>query len=244
MEEGSSGTSEEKTPWRETVKKHLREEEEGSEQESSDAAGSGTPQSETLPPRHGSAPDEEMSPATHAVVTETAPRGRGSFDAITPDLPPYKGVGSETEGAESEERRTVVPADRKQKKTSANQKKATGDDVIDKHLSKLTSDLQRVSVKEIQENQENAPYVPHALAFKRAYAIKRRSLRTPAPQRRTTSCPPLASGGMFLPQEPSILSLKEALFLRGGEEEKGVRRRVPGGRRRRREELQRLHRAQ
>ncbi|KAK1875320.1 putative transporter SVOPL, partial [Dissostichus eleginoides] len=133
------------------------------------SAGSGTPQSETSPPRHGPAPDEELSPATHAVVTETAPRGRGSFDAITPDLPPYKGVGSETEGAESEERRTFVPADRKQKKTSANEKTATGYDVIDKHLSKLTSDLQRVSVK---ENRENPPYIPHALAFKRAYAIK------------------------------------------------------------------------
>ncbi|KAK5849511.1 hypothetical protein PBY51_009147 [Eleginops maclovinus] len=269
MGESSSGTSEYKTSWSETLKEHFREEEEeeeeeGSEQESSDAEGSDlTAQPETPPQAHGSAPDEDLFPATHAIVIETALRGRSSFDAITPELPPYKSVGSGTEGAGITEAppprqvrgggastlwRTFFPADRVQEKTSANHRTATSDDVIDKHLSKLTSDLQRVSVKENQENQEenhDPLYVPHALAFKRAYAIKRHSLRAAFPPRRTTSCPPLVSGGLFLPQEPSVLSIKEALFLKGGREEaKEVRRRVKGGGRRRREELQRLHQAQ
>ncbi|XP_034382760.1 protein-methionine sulfoxide oxidase mical3a-like [Cyclopterus lumpus] len=38
-------------------------------------------------------------------------------------------------------------------------------------LSDLTSEIQRVTIKEEEENQEPA-YVPHALAFKRVYAIK------------------------------------------------------------------------
>ncbi|XP_051248611.1 protein-methionine sulfoxide oxidase mical3b isoform X2 [Dicentrarchus labrax] len=119
-------------------------------------------------------------------------------------------------------------------------------------LFDLMSEIQRVTIKEEEENQEPA-YVPHALAFKRAYAIKRRSLKDKVPIQDSdgsSSCPTEVVGVLVQPKEPSSLSVKETMFERGREEEEAldakITRRVQRVARRKakQEQLKRLHKAQ
>ncbi|XP_069001544.1 protein-methionine sulfoxide oxidase mical3b isoform X2 [Embiotoca jacksoni] len=117
-------------------------------------------------------------------------------------------------------------------------------------LFDLTAQIQRVSIKE-EENQE-AAYVPHALAFRRSYGVQRRSLKDRVPlQDGQSSCPTEVVGVLAQPKEPSSLSVKETLFQRDQEDEDEdldakITRRVQRAARRqaKQEELKRLHKAQ
>ncbi|XP_070784724.1 protein-methionine sulfoxide oxidase mical3b-like [Enoplosus armatus] len=121
-------------------------------------------------------------------------------------------------------------------------------------LFDLTSEIQRVTIKE--ENQEVSAhaYVPHALAFKRAYAIKRHSLKDRVPLQDfegRSSCPTEVVGVLVQPKEPSSLSVKETMFQRGREDkdedlDAKITRRVQRAARRKakQEQLKRLHKAQ
>ncbi|XP_042259664.1 protein-methionine sulfoxide oxidase mical3a-like [Thunnus maccoyii] len=126
-------------------------------------------------------------------------------------------------------------------------------------LFDLASEIQRVSIKEEkqqqqeeEEEEEEPPYVPHALAFKRAYAIKRRSLKVRVQDSDgLSSCPTEVVGVLVQPKEASSLSVKETLFQREQEPEDEdldakITRRVQRAARRqaKKEELKRLHKAQ
>ncbi|KAL7371247.1 hypothetical protein ABVT39_022779 [Epinephelus coioides] len=122
-------------------------------------------------------------------------------------------------------------------------------------LFDLTSEIQRVTIKEEEEEENQEPaYVPHALAFKRAYAIKRRSRKDRVPvqdSERRSSCSTEVVGVLVQPKEPSSLSVKETMFQRGQEDEEEdldtkITRRVQRAARRKakQEQLKRLHKAQ
>ncbi|XP_068455206.1 protein-methionine sulfoxide oxidase mical3b-like isoform X3 [Clinocottus analis] len=121
-------------------------------------------------------------------------------------------------------------------------------------LSDLASEIQKVTIKEEEENQEPA-YVPHALAFKRAYVIKKRSLKDRSPLQGSggQSCPTQVLGVLVQPKEPSSLGVKETMFQRGQEDpdlhedlDAKITRRVQRAARRKakQEQLKRLHKAQ
>ncbi|XP_065325528.1 protein-methionine sulfoxide oxidase mical3b isoform X8 [Pelmatolapia mariae] len=119
-------------------------------------------------------------------------------------------------------------------------------------LLDLTNEIQRVAIEE-EENQE-PPYVPHALAFKRSYAIKRRPLKDRVPLQDSdgqSSCPTEVVGVLVQPKEASSLSVKETMFQREREDDDDdldtrITRRVQRAARRqaKQEELKRLHKAQ
>ncbi|XP_053271329.1 protein-methionine sulfoxide oxidase mical3a [Pleuronectes platessa] len=116
----------------------------------------------------------------------------------------------------------------------------------------LTSEIHRVTITE--EEEQEPLYVPHALAFKRSYAIKRHSGRDRLPLQDAdgqSSCPTEVVGVIDEPKEPSSLSVKEALFHRRREDEDEdldtkITRRVQRAARRRvkQEQQKRLHKAQ
>ncbi|XP_067247787.1 protein-methionine sulfoxide oxidase mical3b isoform X2 [Chanodichthys erythropterus] len=95
-------------------------------------------------------------------------------------------------------------------------------------------------------------YVPHALAFKRAYAVKKHSVIPERPTKAATpvsSCPSEVVGVWVVFPDPSSISLSTTLFQRAGTEEElnaKLTRRVQRAARRqaKQEELRRLHRAQ
>ncbi|XP_035003966.2 protein-methionine sulfoxide oxidase mical3b isoform X1 [Hippoglossus stenolepis] len=117
----------------------------------------------------------------------------------------------------------------------------------------LTSEIHRVTITEEEEEQEPL-YVPHALAFKRSYAIKRHSGRDRLPLQDSdgqSSCRTEVVGVVVELKEPSSLSVKEALFHREreGEDEDldtKITRRVQRAARRqaKQEQQKRLHKAQ
>ncbi|KAM8882792.1 protein-methionine sulfoxide oxidase mical3b-like isoform 1-T2 [Synchiropus picturatus] len=116
----------------------------------------------------------------------------------------------------------------------------------------LSSGLQSVSVTE--DTQQEPAYVPHALAFKRAYAIKRRTLKKIEPRHNPegqSSCSTVTVGVLVEPKEASSLSVIETIFQRGQESsgdnlDAKITRRVQRAARRqaKQEELKRLHKAQ
>ncbi|XP_054862726.1 protein-methionine sulfoxide oxidase mical3b isoform X4 [Amphiprion ocellaris] len=120
-------------------------------------------------------------------------------------------------------------------------------------LLDVTTEIQRITIKEEEENQEPA-YVPHALAFRRSYAIKRHSLRDRVPFQDSdgrSSCPTEVVGVLTQPKEASSLSVKETMFLKKHEDEDEdldtkITRRVQRAARRqaKQEQLKRLHKAQ
>nr|XP_004564992.1 protein-methionine sulfoxide oxidase mical3a isoform X6 [Maylandia zebra] len=120
-------------------------------------------------------------------------------------------------------------------------------------LLDLTNEIQRVAIEEEEKNQE-PPYVPHALAFKRSYAIKRRPLKDRVPLQDSdgqSSCPTEVVGVVVQPKEASSLSVKETMFQREREDDDDdldtrITRRVQRAARRqaKQEELKRLHKAQ
>ncbi|KAM4569837.1 protein-methionine sulfoxide oxidase mical3b isoform 2-T2 [Odontesthes bonariensis] len=119
-------------------------------------------------------------------------------------------------------------------------------------LFDLVSEIQKVSVKEDEqeENQEPA-YVPHALAFRRSYAIKRQPLKKKKvwDSDGQSSCPTEVVGILVPPKEPSSLSVRETMFQKEQEEEDldaKITRRVQRAARRqaKQEQLKRLHKAQ
>ncbi|KAI3366581.1 hypothetical protein L3Q82_009195, partial [Scortum barcoo] len=350
-----------------------------------------TPSSEAPPPAStpsttsfvttpSSAPDNSRNTAlptqlTPVVMETVVQRGRGSFDDISPEMPPKKPLPLQDRWAEQEESdkeeaesegmrrrhrgarslpplqggggallfqlkglreapplgqvdlegggaralwRAVFSGNKKEKKggtlpagaerrkkDTANRRRAAGDDVINKQIDRmrshdeviivlpvssdvrgslslteesdldstallqrcslkprtnlrlelfdLTAEIQRVMLKEEEENEEPA-YVPHALAFKRAYAIKRRSLKDRVPLQDSdgrSSCPTEVVGVLVQPKEPSSLSMKETMFQRGHEDkdedlDAKITRRVQRAARRKakQEQLKRLHKAQ
>ncbi|XP_070996949.1 protein-methionine sulfoxide oxidase mical3b-like isoform X1 [Oncorhynchus clarkii lewisi] len=129
-------------------------------------------------------------------------------------------------------------------------------------LFDLASDLQKETIEEEEENEEGeSAYVPHALAFKRAYAIKRhvgkeRELDSSPHMdtQRKSSCPTEVVGVLVHMKDlkdPSSLDVSEAMFHRDRdpeEEELDARltRRVQRAARKqaKQEQLKRLHRAQ
>ncbi|KAM9824592.1 protein-methionine sulfoxide oxidase mical3b-like [Neosynchiropus ocellatus] len=116
----------------------------------------------------------------------------------------------------------------------------------------LSSGLQSVSVTE--DTQQEPAYVPHALAFKRAYAIKRRTLKKSEPPQHPegqSSCSTVTVGVLVEPKEASSLSVIETIFQKGQEsvadnQDARITRRVQRAARRqaKQEELKRLHKAQ
>ncbi|CAL8323403.1 unnamed protein product [Lota lota] len=137
-------------------------------------------------------------------------------------------------------------------------------------LSVLASSIQKVTIKEEKmEEQESPAYVPHALAFKRAYVMKKRSAREgagprereaesscptegagPREREAESSCPTEVVGVMVRTKEPSSLGVTESLFRPGREAEEAldarITRRVQRAARRqaKQEQLKRLHKAQ
>ncbi|KAM9334915.1 protein-methionine sulfoxide oxidase mical3b [Symphorus nematophorus] len=121
-------------------------------------------------------------------------------------------------------------------------------------LFDLMSEIQKVSIKEDEDENLEPAYVPHALAFKRAYAIKRRSLKDRVPVQDSdgqSSCPTEVVGVLVQPNEPSSMSVKETMFQSGREDEDKdldakVTRRVQRAARRKakQDQLKRLHKAQ
>ncbi|XP_047660149.1 protein-methionine sulfoxide oxidase mical3b isoform X13 [Tachysurus fulvidraco] len=95
-------------------------------------------------------------------------------------------------------------------------------------------------------------YVPHALAFKRAYAIKKHSKKSQRPNKVVTpksSCSTEVVGVWVMFPDPSSISLSSTLFQKAGTEDEldaKLTRRVQRAARRqaKQEELKRLHRAQ
>ncbi|XP_040886580.1 protein-methionine sulfoxide oxidase mical3a-like [Toxotes jaculatrix] len=120
-------------------------------------------------------------------------------------------------------------------------------------LLDLTSEIQRVTVKEEEEKQEPV-YVPHALAFKRSYAIKKHSVKDRVSLQDSdgrSSCPTEVLGVLVQPKELSSLSVTETMFQRSREDEEEdldakITRRVQRAARRqaKQEQLKRLHKAQ
>ncbi|XP_023259774.1 protein-methionine sulfoxide oxidase mical3a-like [Seriola lalandi dorsalis] len=254
---------------------------------------------------------------TPAIVTETVaqrhvPRqpvagGRGSFDDISPELPPKKplllqerGAGTDEEVAESEWMRrrkrhkgahslpprlllpplqggsgalllqlkglretlppgqvevegggaralwrAVFSGNKREKRDVRGGLSLTEESELDSSTL-----LQRCSLTP----RNNPAYVPHALAFKRSYAIKRRSVKDRVPLQDSdgqSSCPTEVVGVLVQPKEPSSLSVKETMFQRGQQDEDEdldtkITRRVQRAARRqaKQEQLKRLHKAQ
>ncbi|XP_037615799.1 protein-methionine sulfoxide oxidase mical3b isoform X3 [Sebastes umbrosus] len=170
--------------------------------------------------------------------------------------PPTRQVEVEGGGARALWR-TVFTANRKKKKKkksrtlppdAAIQRRATG--VTEESDLVSSALLQRCSLKP----RNNPAYIPHALAFKRAYAIKRRSLKDRVPLQDSdsqSSCPTEVVGALVQPKEPSSLSVKETMFHSRQEDEDEdldakITRRVQRAARRKakQEQLKRLHKAQ
>ncbi|XP_055087465.1 protein-methionine sulfoxide oxidase mical3b isoform X2 [Periophthalmus magnuspinnatus] len=120
-------------------------------------------------------------------------------------------------------------------------------------LFDLTSEIQRVTLKEEKGNMHPA-YVPHALAFKRSYGIKKTRRKDQTSIQDSdggSSCPTEVVGVIVQPQEPSSLSVKEALFQKKSDHEEEeldakITRRVQRVARKlaKQEQLKRLHKAQ
>nr|XP_043878194.1 protein-methionine sulfoxide oxidase mical3b isoform X1 [Solea senegalensis] len=120
-------------------------------------------------------------------------------------------------------------------------------------LFDLTSEIQNVTIQEEEEETKPA-YVPHALAFKRSYAIKGRPVKDRVPIQDSdgqSSCSTELVGVIVQPKEPSSLSVKEVMFQRGQEDENEdldakITRRVQRVARQqaKQEQLRRLHKAQ
>ncbi|XP_046878558.1 protein-methionine sulfoxide oxidase mical3b isoform X2 [Hypomesus transpacificus] len=98
----------------------------------------------------------------------------------------------------------------------------------------------------------NTTYVPHALAFRRAYAIKKRPVKKSTPAKEPggeSSCPTEVLGALLPFKDPSSMSVTDALFQKAGAEEQldaRITRRVQRAARKqaKQEQLKRLHRAQ
>ncbi|XP_016520695.1 protein-methionine sulfoxide oxidase mical3a-like isoform X11 [Poecilia formosa] len=121
-------------------------------------------------------------------------------------------------------------------------------------LFDLVSELQKVSVEEEEDEEENQQvYVPHALAFRRSYGVKRKKrVRDGVPDSDgQSSCPTEVLGVLVPPKEPSSLSVREAMFQNqegdgDGDLDAKITRRVQRAARRqaKKEQLKRLHKAQ
>ncbi|XP_014898847.1 protein-methionine sulfoxide oxidase mical3a-like isoform X10 [Poecilia latipinna] len=121
-------------------------------------------------------------------------------------------------------------------------------------LFDLVSELQKVSVEEEEDEEENQQvYVPHALAFRRSYGVKRKKrVRDSVPDSDgQSSCPTEVLGVLVPPKEPSSLSVREAMFQNqegdgDGDLDAKITRRVQRAARRqaKKEQLKRLHKAQ
>ncbi|XP_073802551.1 protein-methionine sulfoxide oxidase mical3b isoform X3 [Danio rerio] len=119
-------------------------------------------------------------------------------------------------------------------------------------LSDIKSDLLKETIYEEVHEGEESLYVPHALAFKRAYAVKEHNVLPELPTKASTpvsSCPSELVGVLVVFPDPSSISLSTTLFQRAGTEEElnaRLTRRVQRAARRqaKQEELRRLHRAQ
>ncbi|KAK5601124.1 hypothetical protein CRENBAI_003912 [Crenichthys baileyi] len=122
-------------------------------------------------------------------------------------------------------------------------------------LFELVSELQKVKVEgeeeEEEENQQQA-YVPHALAFRRSYGVKRKPLKDRVQDSDgQSSCPTEVVGVLTQPKEPSSLSVRETMFQKQQEDEDEdldtkITRRVQRAARRqaKKDQLKRLHKAQ
>ncbi|TRY56001.1 hypothetical protein DNTS_026865 [Danionella cerebrum] len=123
---------------------------------------------------------------------------------------------------------------------------------LSKELSDIKSNLLKETIHEEVPEVGESPYVPHALAFKRAYAVKKRSILpelTIKPTTPMSSCSTEVVGVWKVFPDPSSMSLCTTLFQRPGTEEElnaRLTRRVQRAARRqaKQEELRRLHRAQ
>ncbi|XP_047246452.1 protein-methionine sulfoxide oxidase mical3b-like isoform X6 [Girardinichthys multiradiatus] len=122
-------------------------------------------------------------------------------------------------------------------------------------LFELVSELQKVKVEgEEEEEEENQPqaYVPHALAFRRSYGVKRKPLKDRVQDSDgQSSCPTEVVGVLTQPKEPSSLSMRETMFQKEREDEDEdldtkITRRVQRAARRqaKKDQLKRLHKAQ
>ncbi|XP_016390970.1 protein-methionine sulfoxide oxidase mical3b isoform X1 [Sinocyclocheilus rhinocerous] len=118
-------------------------------------------------------------------------------------------------------------------------------------LSDIKSDLLKEAIYEEVHEGDESLYVPHALAFKRAYA-KKHSILPELPTKAATpvsSCPSEVVGVWVVFPDPSSISFCTTLFQRAETEEElnaKLTRRVQRAARRqaKQEELRRLHRAQ
>ncbi|XP_050963368.1 protein-methionine sulfoxide oxidase mical3b isoform X3 [Labeo rohita] len=119
-------------------------------------------------------------------------------------------------------------------------------------LSDFKSDLLTETISEEVHEGDESLYVPHALAFKRAYAVKKCSVLPELPTKVDTpvsSCPSELVGVLVTFPDPSSISFCTTLFQRAETEEElnaRLTRRVQRAARRqaKQEELRRLHRAQ
>ncbi|XP_068590118.1 protein-methionine sulfoxide oxidase mical3b-like isoform X1 [Cebidichthys violaceus] len=242
-----------------------------------------TPSTASFVTTSDSAHDEEgdKAPPTWrkpVVVTETAVQrqpaeGRGLFDDFSTELkkplqlkgpreaPPLRKVDG---GGATTLWRSVFSGNRKEKKkksrtlppgterNTANQRRAKDERGGLTEESDLDSSalLQRCSLKP----GNNPAYVPHALAFKRAYAIKKCSLKNRVPLQDSdgqSSCPTEVLGVLIHQKESSSLDVRENMFQRGQQDEDEdldakITRRVQRAARRKakQEQLKRLHKAQ
>ncbi|KAM4712090.1 protein-methionine sulfoxide oxidase mical3b-like [Anableps anableps] len=120
-------------------------------------------------------------------------------------------------------------------------------------LFDVMSELQKVTVEEEDEEENQQAYVPHALAFRRSYGIKRKKpLKDRVPDSDgQSSCPTEVVGVLAQPKEPSSLSVRETMFQKEQEDEDEdldtkITRRVQRAARRqaKKDQLKRLHKAQ
>ncbi|XP_072233704.1 protein-methionine sulfoxide oxidase mical3b isoform X2 [Leuresthes tenuis] len=167
---------------------------------------------------------------------------------------------------EQKKRGRTLPADQL-KRGAANQRRVTGEESdldsstllqrcslgprnnLQLELLDLVSEIQKISVKEDEEEENQEPaYVPHALAFRRSYAIKRQPLRKKVQDSDgQSSCPTEVVGFLVPPKEPSSLSVRETMFQKEEEDlDAKITRRVQRAARRqaKQEQLKRLHKAQ
>ncbi|KAM6895662.1 protein-methionine sulfoxide oxidase mical3b [Xenentodon cancila] len=246
-----------------------------------------------------------METAAQRLASETAGRGRGSFENISPELlqkklsddqeggggalllhlkglreaPPSGQVDLARGGAralwksvfsgnQKEQKKTrTLPAEKPKKETK---RRITGEESdldsstllqrcslnprnnLQLELFELVSEIQKVTVKEEEEDQEDQAYVPHALAFRRSYGIKRQRLKDRVQDSDgRSSCSTEVVGVLVKPQEPSSLSMRESIFQREQEDvdedlDAKITRRVQRAARRqaKHEQLKRLHKAQ
>ncbi|XP_041833409.1 protein-methionine sulfoxide oxidase mical3a-like isoform X2 [Melanotaenia boesemani] len=198
-------------------------------------------------------------PSTSEQVEVGGGRARGLWKAV---FPPTR--------KEQKKRDRTLPDERK---GSANHRKVTGEESdldsstllkrcslkprnkLQVDLLDLVSEIQKVAVREEEEDEDEnqkLAYVPHALAFRRSYAIKRQPLQDKIQYSdEQSSCPTEVVGILQQPKEPSSLSVKETMFQRQQENEDEdldvkITRRVQRAARRqaKQEQLKRLHRAQ